>query len=389
MKYIGPGPWSNYALNLRGVVLTEPADFRGAYIANLDFQNAHFYNEVDFSEFHCLGDANFTGSYFERTTRFVYAKFHGKGSFEDVEFKNAVTYDDATFFGTSEFKDAKFRGEAHFRDVAFEKDAYFQNVIFEKRTDFRVAPSKLKKFHDDRRKQDATFMETANFKGAEFHGKTYYSGAKFEGEAIFEDATFEEKVDFQDTLFEHSARFGFSQRKLEQINSKQDIQPPTFAWEAHFQRVIFKSDAVFDSSKFSAGVDFTGAHFGDNSFIGVKFRDVYPNKIADFTDTFFESAVFFPTSTFDIEACFRKAKFFADAVFTVAEFEAGIEFDDALFNYTLKDSGRIKFPDRISISNTGLPEGAKWAHFKNGLPIPLENQSDETPPSESFPENGE
>ena len=92
---------------------------------------------------------------------------------------------------------------------------------------------------------------------------------------------------------------------------------------------------------------------------------------------------------FDIEACFRKAKFFADAVFTVAEFEAGIEFDDALFNYTLKDSGRIKFPDRISISNTGLPEGAKWAHFKNGLPIPLENQSDETPPSESFPENGE
>jgi len=78
-------------------------------VANADFSNEHFEDEIDFEGFIFPGSVNLSGAVFDRPV-----------SFAGAEFQLPVNFSHAQFNADATFKGAKFSGQAVFDDAVFD-----------------------------------------------------------------------------------------------------------------------------------------------------------------------------------------------------------------------------------------------------------------------------
>ena len=137
----------------------------------IDFSNLIFKEKVDFSEFVFPIEVSFENSVFSGGVDFKNALFIKDADFTNTKFLQDVHFDDVIFFDTANFKGAEFHGKtAKFKNTIFNKIADFTNSKFEAYANFKS--SKLK---------GRTSFQRAKFK---FHAPRFY-GAEFNNEMTF------------------------------------------------------------------------------------------------------------------------------------------------------------------------------------------------------------
>jgi uncharacterized protein YjbI with pentapeptide repeats len=179
------------------------------------------------------------------------------GVFEEAEaeydqccFRDAI-FIDRFFFGRSFINEADFSG-AEFRSTAALLGGAFQNSV-----DFSHV-----KFQKDVSFESRSFSNTAMFSGAEFRAAANFAGATFSKRVSFNNAMFLGPVSFLGTFFvngpldftEVTFRSDVNIRAVS--DGKQAVIPA-----AQFSNAIFEETVDFENRKFQSSLDFSDAQF--------------------------------------------------------------------------------------------------------------------------------
>jgi len=190
---------------------------------------------------------------------------------------------------------------------------------------------------------NANFSSKIDFSGAAFRGCADFRRARFGGFAEFQQARFASIADFQDSVFEKKCNF-----------NKASIG------QAAFNRAKFQEAAGFKWTQFEKIADYTQSEFTTSEFKGSKFLNGAKFWYAQFRQhANFEDARFLG----DIGTNFDSA-IIQSATFKNARFELTPTFENTRFNEELNKRSDFSFPSSITVEeDTGLPSGARWAHF--------------------------
>jgi uncharacterized protein YjbI with pentapeptide repeats len=160
--------------NDEGRVVLNQADFRDAWLPNLDLAGVAF-----------KGFARFDGAMFGESARFSQARFQTHAWFGGARFQAAAWFDGTRFQGNVGFVGANFQRLAAFRGATFQNEAEFHEVSFQGEAAFDRAS-----FEDDAEFDRARFEADARFPRARFHSIVNFSGASFQGDAWFPRTSF-------------------------------------------------------------------------------------------------------------------------------------------------------------------------------------------------------
>lgn len=291
-----------FSLNWYGEAASEEARF-WLKVANADFSNEHFEDEIGFDGFIFPGVVNLTGAVFERPVSFAGADFQLPANFSHAHFLSDAAFKGTKFSGQAVFDDTVFDGAADFERAEFLKEkngplthsVRFQRARFLGKADFR----------------SSVMIGSADFSKAQFAGTSRFDETRFTADAFFEGAVFSAPAGFHACQFFGSAAFNETQ----------------FTGEARFAEAVFKGDCRFEKSQFWNDASFRDAHFDSN---------------AHFTDMRVEGASRFKSAKFALEANFLDARFagpadFSDmdfggpSIFRSARFAQGASFDASRF----------------------------------------------------------
>lgn len=236
------------------------------------------------------------------------------------------------FYNEVNFTGAHFQDTTNFRGCAFRSHTSFRSSTFHRGIDFRPAGDAI-----------TVFMYDADFQGVEFLGETVFQHTKFAATVSFAPDEAKKKT--------------------------------TFIRAANFRGAIFDSIATFKEVVFRSNADFS--------------LD-YPDYITT-SGTQTGDKLCYPTR-FEV-ATFEGAYFINGANFEGAKLDESATFEGALFNKDT-DARDIHFPNTITLTNEGLPNGSKYVSFKEYEPDlneqreenPASNQSqpDEIPPADNL-----
>jgi len=393
------GPWSRYTIDLRGAILKETINFKGACIASLDCRQAEFHGKADFTDAHFdaythfdqahfYHQANFTGAQFQHNndpnliTSFVNTHFHNKATFNEAHFYHQANFTGAqfqhnaksnlitSFVGTHfhaevKFNEAHFHQEADaielevtFKEAQFDGDTYFDGTYFHKRVNFNSGDNRRSTFKKTASFQNTHFGGTANFRRVTFNSFAYF-GAEGKGEGG--PTKFDYDSDFQGAYFNYADFSGvvFKGVKFEYATFKD----ANFAATTFGLPVISEFDEAALESLISA--DFSCATFEDS----ITFQDPCFERNVTFEGNVDFRKASFPHVSFETSAgalydmpsvsATSRTVFKAGAYFTEITFDS-ISFRNAWFNASLRNKKRILFASTIRLGKNGLPSGAEW-----------------------------
>ena len=393
------GPWSRYTIDLRGAILKETINFKGACIASLDCRQAEFHGKADFTDAHFdaytyfdqahfYHQANFTGAQFQHNndpnliTSFVNTHFHNKATFNEAHFYHQANFTGAqfqhnaksnlitSFVGTHfhaevKFNEAHFHQEADaielevtFKEAQFDGDTYFDGTYFHKRVNFNSGDNRRSTFKKTASFQNTHFGGTANFRRVTFNSFAYF-GAEGKGEGG--PTKFDYDSDFQGAYFNYADFSGvvFKGVKFEYATFKD----ANFAATTFGLPVISEFDEAALESLISA--DFSCATFEDS----ITFQDPCFERNVTFEGNVDFRKASFPHVSFETSAgalydmpsvsAISRTVFKAGAYFTEITFDS-ISFRNAWFNASLRNKKRILFASTIRLGKNGLPSGAEW-----------------------------
>ncbi len=261
-------------------------------VANADFSNEHFEDEIDFDGFIFPGSVNLSGAIFNRPV-----------SFAGAEFQLPANFGHAHFQADANFKGAKFSGQAVFDDTIFDGVATFERAEFLKEKNGPLTHSV--------RFQRARFLGKADFRSSVMIGSADFSKAQFAGTARFDETRFTADSVFEGAVF--SAPAGFNACQFFGAAAFRETQ---FTGEARFAEAGFKGECQFERSQFWNDVSFREARFDNN---------------AVFTDMRVEGASRFKSAKFAMEANFLDARFTGNADFSGVDFGGATIFRSAQF----------------------------------------------------------
>lgn len=317
--------WCNCSIDLHGAILTERSNF----------QNATFDYGTDFGQATLIQDANFEDAIFA----------------QDADFSGATFDQNATFAG------ADFIKHAYFRDTTFGRHADFLHTTFSRDANFGFT----------------TFIHDIKFEGTTFFRDAKFGGATFTRDAYFGGATFISDAYFGRTTFTHNAYFGgviFAQRA--------DFIGTTFIRYANFGNAAFGNDANFGDATFAQSANFRNATFTRSA----SFRNATFTRNTNFKNATFTQSVNFRNATLIYNIKSRSA-ILSDAPTSWGHpLSSTLNFEDAVFNISYRQ------PEAVFILSesmpfspaTGLPNGARWAHFdeKGNILSLVEDDSPDT-----------
>ena len=397
------GPWSRYTIDLRGAILKETINFKGACIASLDCRQAEFHGKADFTDAHFdaythfdqahfYHQANFTGAQFQHNndpnliTSFVNTHFHNKATFNEAHFYHQANFTGAqfqhnaksnlitSFVGTHfhaevKFNEAHFHQEADaielevtFKEAQFDGDTYFDGTYFHKRVNFNSGDNRRSTFKKTASFQNTHFGGTANFRRVTFNSFAYF-GAEGKGEGG--PTKFDYDSDFQGAYFNYADFSGvvFKGVKFEYATFKD----ANFAATTFGLPVISEFDEAALESLISA--DFSCATFEDS----ITFQDPCFERNVTFEGNVDFRKASFPHVSFETSAgalydmpsvsATSRTVFKAGAYFTEITFDS-ISFRNAWFNASLRNKKRILFASTIRLGKNGLPSGAEWKYSR-------------------------
>jgi uncharacterized protein YjbI with pentapeptide repeats len=196
--------------------------------------------------------------------------------------------------------------------------------------------------------QQATFTDTAWFRGVTFKGQAAFGMAKFKEGTWFDGANFADGAWFSGTVIEG---------------------------HAGFRKVTFKRTAWFDGVTITGGATFDGATFGDDAwFSRASFRSYAGFDPATFTGTaWFDEATFtddaaFGGAVFTHDARFHGATFTGDARFYAVTFERARQLGPMAVRKSLFLDG-VLARERIRIEVSAPVLSCKRARFLAGAQL--------------------
>nr|PKY84412.1 hypothetical protein CYJ24_08455 [Actinomyces naeslundii] len=348
------GPWSRYTIDLRGAILKETINFKGACIASLDCRQAEFHGKADFTDAHFdaythfdqahfYHQANFTGAQFQHNndpnliTSFVNTHFHNKATFNEAHFYHQANFTGAQFQHNAKsnlitsFVGTHFHAEVTFLEAHFHQNVDFNNSQFQQNCKNADLGTRFQRAHFDGNTyfDNAHFYHQANFTGAQFQHNaksnliTSFVGTHFHAEVTFLEAHFHQNVDFNNSQFQQNCK-------------NADLG-------TRFQRAHFDGNTYFDNAHFYHQANFTGAQFQHNA---------KSNLITSFVGTHFHAEVKFNEAHFhqeadaiELEVTFKEAQFDGDTYFDGTYFHKRVNFNSG-------DNRRSTFKKTASFQNT-------------------------------------
>ena len=391
------GPWSRYTIDLRGAILKETINFKGACIASLDCRQAEFHGKADFTDAHFdaythfdqahfYHQANFTGAQFQHNndpnliTSFVNTHFHNKATFNEAHFYHQANFTGAQFQHKAKsnlitsFVGTHFHAEVTFLEAHFHQNVDFNNSQFQQNCKNADLGTRFQRAHFDGNTyfDNAHFYHQANFTGAQFQHNaksnliTSFVGTHFHAEVKFNEAHFHQEADaielevtfkeaqfdgdtyFDGTYFHKRVNFNSGDNRRSTFKKTASFQNTHFGGTANFRRVTFNSFAYFGAegkgeggpTKFDYDSDFQGAYFNYADFSGVVFKGV-KFEYATFKDANFAATTFGLPVISEFDEAALESLISAD--FSCATFEDSITFQDPCFERNVTFEGNVDF----------------------------------------------
>ena len=391
------GPWSRYTIDLRGAILKETINFKGACIASLDCRQAEFHGKADFTDAHFdaythfdqahfYHQANFTGAQFQHNndpnliTSFVNTHFHNKATFNEAHFYHQANFTGAQFQHNAKsnlitsFVGTHFHAEVTFLEAHFHQNVDFNNSQFQQNCKNADLGTRFQRAHFDGNTyfDNAHFYHQANFTGAQFQHNaksnliTSFVGTHFHAEVKFNEAHFHQEADaielevtfkeaqfdgdtyFDGTYFHKRVNFNSGDNRRSTFKKTASFQNTHFGGTANFRRVTFNSFAYFGAegkgeggpTKFDYDSDFQGAYFNYADFSGVVFKGV-KFEYATFKDANFAATTFGLPVISEFDEAALESLISAD--FSCATFEDSITFQDPCFERNVTFEGNVDF----------------------------------------------
>jgi hypothetical protein len=335
-------------------------------VANADFSNEHFEDEIDFEGFIFPGSVNLSGAVFDRPV-----------SFAGAEFQLPVNFSHAQFHADATFKGAKFSGQAVFDDVVFDGLADFERTEFLKEKNGPLTHSV--------RFQRARFVGKADFRSSVMIGSADFSKAQFAGTARFDETRFTADTVFEGAVFSAPAGFHASQFfgaaafKETQFTGEARFAEAAFKGESHFERSQFWNDASFREASFDSSALFTDMRVeGASRFKGAKFAmeanflDARFTGNADFSDADFGGSSIFRSAHFAQGASWECCRFLNGGDFSgltlgkASSFKASQFEGDAMFREAHCDA-------TVSFAGAGFRANADFSAFQSKAAVMLAN----------------
>ena len=295
-----------------GTVTFDEADFRYACFDHATFDAIGSFDQADFER-----GAQFKNIESSLVLSFEQAEFDGKVQFTeaevaDLEFSEAVFDDDVLFHRSHVGGDAAFHGAEFNGGTRYVDDAGFEETVFEGtldfgETEFRDANFTGAEFCSPVTLTDATFTAGVTFDGTTFGGALTCLHAQFEDETSFEDCQMSGPATFDESIFESDVSFA-------RLNADDEI---TFVGvefkggandrvdDARFVDATFNEKADFSASRFRQGnfddAVFTGpAIFRDVNFsLAISFDGTQIAERLDCTDSSFPETLYFAPEALD------------------------------------------------------------------------------------------
>ena len=391
------GPWSRYTIDLRGAILKETINFKGACIASLDCRQAEFHGKADFTDAHFdaythfdqahfYHQANFTGAQFQHNndpnliTSFVNTHFYNKATFNEAHFYHQANFTGAQFQHNAKsnlitsFVGTHFHAEVTFLEAHFHQNVDFNNSQFQQNCKNADLGTRFQRAHFDGNTyfDNAHFYHQANFTGAQFQHNaksnliTSFVGTHFHAEVKFNEAHFHQEADaielevtfkeaqfdgdtyFDGTYFHKRVNFNSGDNRRSTFKKTASFQNTHFGGTANFRRVTFNSFAYFGAegkgeggpTKFDYDSDFQGAYFNYADFSGVVFKGV-KFEYATFKDANFAATTFGLPVISEFDEAALESLISAD--FSCATFEDSITFQDPCFERNVTFEGNVDF----------------------------------------------
>jgi uncharacterized protein YjbI with pentapeptide repeats len=208
----------------------------------------------------------------------------------------------------ADFRGANFRGRTSFRRTSFSGFSSFDGAQFSADAWFDEA-----QFSADGRFVGARFSADATFVGAQFSADAWFDEVQFSSAAWFLGARFSADATFVGAQFSGAARFDGAQ-----FSGEASFYVAQFSATANFRQVQFSADANFRQAQFSADANF---------------RQVQFSADGDFADAQFDTTVF-GGAEFSGVAWFDGAQFTAGTSFVATQFSSGVSFNRAQFSIT-------------------------------------------------------
>jgi len=352
------GPWSRYTIDLRGAILKETINFKGACIASLDCRQAEFHGKADFTDAHFDAYTHFDQAHFYHQANFTGAQFQHNNdpnlitSFVNTHFHNKATFNEAHFYHQANFTGAQFQHNAKSNLITsfvqrahFDGNTYFDNAHFYHQANFTGAQFQ----------HNAKSNLITSFVGTHFHAEVKFNEAHFHQEAdaielevTFKEAQFDGDTYFDGTYFHKRVNFNSGDNRRSTFKKTASFQNTHFGGTANFRRVTFNSFAYFGAegkgeggpTKFDYDSDFQGAYFNYADFSGVVFKGV-KFEYATFKDANFAATTFGLPVISEFDEAALESLISAD--FSCATFEDSITFQDPCFERNVTFEGNVDF----------------------------------------------
>jgi uncharacterized protein YjbI with pentapeptide repeats len=339
-----------------------------------------FGGETSFIDCHVHGLATFEGAEFAALANFNRLQVDGNvffraarqgGVLQGTRFLGEANFLEARFGGTADFDGAQFVTHCNFRRVQIGGDAFFRTVREAQSLSYLCFGGDA--FFDGARIggtayfHGAQFLRQAHFSGAYFGrdiffqpltvggrtirnyfcGEAQFIGAQVQGDAVIESARFLAPVDFQSVHVAGNAL-------LRGRHTESKVLPLWFCGETKFLGADIEGIGDFSRIQSRGRFTFTGCHVGGETLFSYSRFD----HIAEFIGARFESQGQFRWVRFKKEALFNRAQikgsaFFQGTIFNgpVNFFEAG--FDSVFFHTNQPQGGQpqdeVQFQDRVDL----------------------------------------
>ncbi len=252
-------------------------------------------------------------------------------------FPGMTNFEEAQFLATTRFGGAQFSGETRFRDAKFFREAWFDRVQFLAEAQF----------------QEVQLLSRSWFKGAQFCGAADFDKARFAGETWFDEVLFCDRTRFGAARFTSETRF--HKARFSGDIGFQNAQFSSMAW---FDKAQFAGEARFDEAEFSANAWFHEVEFsGEANFRSAKIF------IADFQKVRFAGAAHFDQTQFSGETDFKSAQFCGDASFSKAQFSGNVDFGNARFAQNVSFVG-AEFARHAVFTQAGFDSDAFFSNAR-------------------------
>jgi uncharacterized protein YjbI with pentapeptide repeats len=253
----------------------------------------------------------------------------------------------------ADFRDADFRGRTSFRQATFSGPSCFREAKFSDVADFNRAQ----------------FSGEASFEAAQFSGLALFREAQFSDGALFRKAQFFDRASFEEAQFSGPVSFtgaaSFSRAQFDRdvFFSRAQFFGPAFFGDARFSGPAFFAEAQFsDSAEFKAAQFSHLAFFGKARFSGPAFfgRAQFLGTATSFEETHFSGRTDFGEAQFSDGADFDGARFSGLVRFEGARFSGLARFEGAQFSSDAQFKG-AQFADDANFADASLPSRSVFA----------------------------